>query len=54
MQLSASAHQYDLVHVYFGNDPAAWRFCPEILQLLLEFAGRIGRGRHCSYFWIYT
>jgi hypothetical protein len=50
----SSAHQYDLVHVYFGNDPAAWRFCPEILQLLLEFAGLIGRGRHCSYFWIYT
>ena len=51
--IPGSVGQYDLVRIYFG-DPPEWRLPPEILELFLEFSGLIGRGRHCTYFWLYS
>lgn len=52
-QLQISADQYDLVTIYCGQ-PSDWRFPPEILEMILVFAGLIGRGRRCTFFWIYS
>ena len=51
--IRSSVDQYDLVVIYCGQ-PAEWRFCPEILELCLTFAGLIGRSKRCTFFWIYS
>ena len=49
--LVTSAEYFDLVFFYCGRPPP---LPPDLCMLMLEFAGLCGRGRTCSYFWVYN
>jgi hypothetical protein len=48
--IRCSAEYYDLVLIYCGPDPV---LSPELCMLCLELAGLCGRGRTCTFFWVY-
>ena len=52
LKLKPSVDHYDLVMIYCGPR-SEWRYPGEILELCLKFAGIIGKGKRCSFFWIY-
>ena len=48
--LNCSADYYDLLLVYCGPTP---RLPADLCVLCLELAGMCGRGRRCTFFWVY-
>ena len=52
LKLRSSVEHYDLIRIYCGP-PLEWRYPPEILELCLTFAGIIGKGKRCTFFWLY-
>ena len=52
LKLKPSIDHYDLVMIYCGPR-SEWMYPGEILELCLKFAGIIGKGKRCSFFWIY-
>ena len=49
--LTSSAEYFDLLHIYCGPRPA---LPEELCMLCLELAGLCGRGRTCTFFWVYN
>ena len=47
-----SVDHYELLHIYCGP-PIEWCYPPEILEMCLTFAGLIGKGPRCTFFWVY-
>ena len=49
--LHSSGEYYDLLLMYCGNNAV---LPPELCMLCLELAGLCGRGRTCTFFWVYN
>ena len=49
--LVSSAAYYDLLYIYCPDDGP---LPPEICMICLEMAGLCGRGRTCTFFWVYN
>ena len=47
-----SVDYYEILHIYCGP-PIEWCYPPEILEMCLTFAGLIGKGPRCTFFWVY-
>ena len=48
--LVSSAAYYDLLYIYCPDGPLP----PEIRMICLEMAGLCGKGRTCTFFWVYN
>jgi len=49
--LRSSGEYYDLLLLYCGENTV---LPPELYMICLEMAGLCGRGRTCTFFWVYN